>query len=227
MATLLMSKATAVWLVENTTLTFDQIAEFCSLHPLEVQGIADGDVAAGMRGLDPVQAGQLSREELEKAEKDPNYRMRVQESKVRLPDLKRAKGPRYTPVSKRQDRPNAIQWLIRNHPELKDAQIIRLVGTTKSTIQSVRERSHWNSTNLQPLDPVTLGLCTQIDLDFEVNRASKDRPAPIPDQGATLLPAEVTTSMDAPERKPNLDIETVFAKLKSPRREREEEGDNF
>ncbi|MCA3595718.1 MAG: DUF1013 domain-containing protein [Methylobacterium sp.] len=227
MATLLMSKATAVWLVENTTLTFDQIAEFCALHPLEVQGIADGDVAAGMRGLDPVQAGQLSREELEKAEKDPGYRMRVQESKVRLPDLKRAKGPRYTPVSKRQDRPNAIQWLIRNHPELKDAQIIRLVGTTKSTIQSVRERSHWNSTNLQPLDPVTLGLCTQIDLDFEVNRASKDRPAPIPDQGATLLPAEVTTSMDAPERKPNLDIETVFAKLKSPRREREEEGDNF
>jgi len=225
MATLLMSKATAVWLVENTTLTFDQIAEFCSLHPPEVQGIADGDVAAGMRGLDPVQAGQLSREELEKAEKDPNYRMRVQESKVRLPDLKRAKGPRYTPVSKRQDRPNAIQWLIRNHPELKDAQIIRLVGTTKSTIQSVRERSHWNSTNLQPLDPVTLGLCTQIDLDFEVNRASKDRPAPAPDQGATLLPADVTTGMDAPERKPNLDIETVFAKLKSPRRE--EENDNF
>ncbi|MFM8750212.1 DUF1013 domain-containing protein [Rhabdaerophilum sp.] len=225
MATLLMSKATAVWLVENTTLTFDQIAEFCSLHPLEVQGIADGDVAAGMRGLDPVQAGQLSREELETAEKDPNYRMRVQESKVRLPDLKRAKGPRYTPVSKRQDRPNAIQWLIRNHPELKDAQIIRLVGTTKSTIQSVRERSHWNSTNLQPLDPVTLGLCTQIDLDFEVNRASKDRPAPAPDQGATLLPADVTTGMDAPERKPNLDIETVFAKLKSPRRE--EDSDNF
>lgn len=225
MATLLMSKATAVWLVENTTLTFDQIAEFCALHPLEVQGIADGDVAAGMRGLDPVQAGQLSREELEKAEKDPNYRMRVQESKVRLPDLKRAKGPRYTPVSKRQDRPNAIQWLIRNHPELKDAQIIRLVGTTKSTIQSVRERSHWNSTNLQPLDPVTLGLCTQIDLDFEVNRASKDRPAPAPDQGATLLPADVTTGMDAPERKPNLDIETVFAKLKSPRRE--EDSDNF
>ncbi|MCA3661632.1 MAG: DUF1013 domain-containing protein, partial [Methylobacterium sp.] len=140
-------------------------------------------------------------------------------------DLKRAKGPRYTPVSKRQDRPNAIQWLIRNHPELKDAQIIRLVGTTKSTIQSVRERSHWNSTNLQPLDPVTLGLCTQIDLDFEVNRASKDRPAPAPDQGATLLPADVTTGMDAPERKPNLDIETVFAKLKSPRRE--EDSDNF
>ncbi|MBN8533924.1 MAG: DUF1013 domain-containing protein [Rhizobiales bacterium] len=219
MATLLMSKATAVWLVENTTLTFDQIAEFCTLHPLEVQGIADGDVATGMRGLDPIQAGQLTREELEKAEKDSNYRMKVLESKVRLPELKRTKGPRYTPVSKRQDRPNAIQWLLKNHPELKDAQIIRLVGTTKSTIQSVRERSHWNSTNLQPLDPVTLGLCSQIDLDFEVNRSSKDRPAPVPDMGQTLLPAEVTTAEDAPERKPNLDVDTVFAKLKSLKRD--------
>lgn len=224
MATLLMSKATAVWLVENTTLTFDQIAEFCTLHPLEVQGIADGDVATGMRGLDPIQAGQLTREELEKAEKDSNYRMKVLESKVRLPELKRTKGPRYTPVSKRQDRPNAIQWLLKNHPELKDAQIIRLVGTTKSTIQSVRERSHWNSSNLAPLDPVTLGLCSQIDLDFEVNRSSKDRPAPVPDMGQTLLPAEVTTAEDAPERKPNLDIETVFAKLKM--RKNEDDADD-
>lgn len=224
MATLLMSKATAVWLVENTTLTFDQIAEFCTLHPLEVQGIADGDVATGMRGLDPIQAGQLTREELEKAEKDPNYRMKVLESKVRLPELKRTKGPRYTPVSKRQDRPNAIQWLLKNHPELKDAQIIRLVGTTKSTIQSVRERSHWNSTNLAPLDPVTLGLCSQIDLDFEVNRSSKDRPVPTPDLGQTLLPAEVTTAEDAPERKPNLDVDTVFAKLKTLKRDDAEDS---
>lgn len=220
MATLLMSKATAVWLVENTTLTFDQIAEFCSLHQLEVQGIADGDVATGMRGLDPIQAGQLTREELEKAEASAAYRMKVLESKVRLPELKRTKGPRYTPVSKRQDRPNAIQWLIKNHPELKDAQIIRLVGTTKSTIQSVRERSHWNSTNLAPLDPVTLGLCSQMDLDFEVNRASKDRPVPTPDMGQTLLPAEVTTAPeDMEERKPNLDVDTVFAKLKSLKRD--------
>ena len=166
-------------------LTFDQIAEFCTLHPLEVKGIADGDVAAGMKGLDPVQAGQLTREELEKAEANPDYRLKLLESKVRLPDLKRTKGPRYTPVSKRQDRPNAIQWLIKNHPELKDAQIIRLVGTTKSTIQSVRERTHWNSGNLAPLDPVTLGLCTQIDLDLEVSRASKDRPRRTPDIGAT------------------------------------------
>lgn len=224
MATLLMSKATAVWLVENTTLTFDQIAEFCTLHPLEVQGIADGDVATGMRGLDPIQAGQLTREELEKAEKDPNYRMKVLESKVRLPELKRTKGPRYTPVSKRQDRPNAIQWLLKNHPELKDAQIIRLVGTTKSTIQSVRERSHWNSTNLAPLDPVTLGLCSQIDLDFEVNRSSKDRPVPTPDLGQTLLPAEITTAEDAPERKPNLDVDTVFAKLKTLKRDDAEDS---
>lgn len=224
MATLLMSKATAVWLVENTTLTFDQIAEFCTLHPLEVQGIADGDVATGMRGLDPIQAGQLTREELEKAEKDPSYRMKVLESKVRLPELKRTKGPRYTPVSKRQDRPNAIQWLLKNHPELKDAQIIRLVGTTKSTIQSVRERSHWNSTNLAPLDPVTLGLCSQIDLDFEVNRSSKDRTVPTPDLGQTLLPAEITTAEDAPERKPNLDVDTVFAKLKTLKRDDAEDS---
>ena len=215
MATLLMPKATAVWLVENTALTFDQIAEFCHLHPLEVKGIADGDVASGMKGLDPVQAGQLTREELEKAEADENYRLRVAESKVRLPDLKRTKGPRYTPVSKRQDRPNAIQWLIKNHPELKDAQIVRLVGTTKSTIQSVRERSHWNANNLSPLDPVTLGLCTQIDLDFEVNRASKDRPAPVQvELGATLIPAELTTAAEAPKRKVELDAEHVFSTFK-------------
>lgn len=215
MASLLMPKATAVWLVENTALTFDQIAAFCSLHPLEVKGIADGDVAAGMKGLDPVQAGQLSREELEKAEVNPDYRLKLLEPKVRLPDLKRTKGPRYTPVSKRQDRPNAIQWLIKNHPELKDAQIIRLVGTTKSTIQSVRERTHWNSGNLQPLDPVTLGLCSQIDLDLEVSRAAKDRPpAPVVETGATLIPAELTTAAEAPKKKVELDAEHVFARLK-------------
>jgi uncharacterized protein len=215
MATLLMPKATAVWLVENTALTFDQISTFCTLHPLEVKGIADGDVAAGMKGLDPVQAGQLSREELERAEADPDYKLKLLDPKVRLPDLKRTKGPRYTPVSKRQDRPNAIQWLIKNHPELKDAQIIRLVGTTKSTIQAVRERTHWNSGNLQPLDPVTLGLCSQIDLDQEVGRASKDRPAPpVLEIGATLIPADITTAAEAPKRKVELDAEHVFAKLK-------------
>jgi hypothetical protein len=225
MATLLMPKATAVWLVENTALTFDQIAAFCALHPLEVKGIADGDVAAGMKGLDPVQAGQLTREEIEKGEADPDHRLKVLEPKVRLPDLKRTKGPRYTPVSKRQDRPNAIQWLIKNHPELKDSQIVRLVGTTKSTILSVRERTHWNSTNLQPLDPVTLGLCSQMDLDLEVSRASKDRPAPAPvETGATLIPAEVTTAAEPPRKKMELDVEQVFARLKDlkPSAEQEE-----
>lgn len=215
MATLLMPKATAVWLVENTALTFDQIAAFCTLHPLEVKGIADGDVAAGMKGLDPVQAGQLTREEIEKGEGDADYRLKLLESKIRVPEHKRTKGPRYTPVSKRQDRPNAIQWLLKNHPELKDAQIIRLVGTTKSTIQSVKERTHWNAGNLAPLDPVTLGLCSQIDLDLEVSRASKDRPAVVaPDVGATLIPAEVTTAAEAPKKKVELDVEHVFAKLK-------------
>jgi hypothetical protein len=169
----LMPKATAVWLVDNTSLSFDQIADFCRLHPLEVKGIADGEVAQGIKGLDPVASGQLTREELDAAISDPNHKLAMAEAKVRLPEAKPKKGPRYTPVSKRQDRPNAILWLVRNHPELKDAQVMRLVGTTKSTIQSVRDRSHWNSQNLAPMDPVTLGLCSQIDLDNEVRRASK------------------------------------------------------
>src|SRR6185436_1444008 len=172
----LMPKATAVWLVEHTALSFDQVADFCKLHPLEVKAIADGDAAQGIKGADPIQTGQLSREEIEKAEGEPDYRLKLLDPKVRLPVAKRKKGPRYTPVSRRQDRPNAILWLVRNHPELKDAQIMRLVGTTKSTIQSIRERTHWNAQTLQPMDPVTLGLCSQIDLDLEVHRAAKEKP---------------------------------------------------
>src|SRR6187549_1624598 len=188
--TLLMPKATAVWLVDNTSLSFEQIAAFCSLHPLEVQGVADGDVAGGIMGVNPIQNGQLTREEIEKAEGDPNYRMKVSDPKVRVAASKR-KGPRYTPISRRNERPNAIRWLLRNHPELKDAQIMRLVGTTKSTIDSVRDNSHWNSTNIQPMDPVTLGLCSQIDLDLEVKRASKGTASPDEaDQGTMLLTAE-------------------------------------
>ncbi len=170
-ATPLMPKATAVWLVENTALSFDQVADFCKLHPLEVE-------------------------------------------------TKKKKGPRYTPVSRRQDRPNAILWLVRNHPELKDSQIMRLVGTTKSTIQAIRERTHWNASNLQPMDPVTLGLCSQIDLDLEVQRAAKEKPAEAEAPGATLLPASETTVRREPEpeekKKPaeELDVDTVFAKLK-------------
>jgi len=217
----LMPKATAVWLVENTALSFDQIADFCKLHPLEVKAIADGDAAQGIKGLDPIQTGQLTREEIVKAENDQGYRLKLAEAKVRLPEAKRKKGPRYTPVSRRQDRPNAILWLVRNHPELKDSQVMRLVGTTKSTIQAIRERTHWNAPNLQPMDPVTLGLCSQIDLDLEVQRAAKEKPLP-PETGATLLPAAETTAPPPPEPEPEppkkpaeeLNVEAVFAKLK-------------
>src|SRR5258707_5215988 len=217
----LMPKATAVWLVENTALSFDQVADFCKLHPLEVKAIADGDAAQGIKGLDPVQTGQRSREEIEKAEGDQEYRLKLLDPKVRLPVAKRKKGPRYTPVSRRQDRPNAILWLVRILPELKDSQIMRLVGTTKSTILSIRERTHWNAPNLAPMDPVTLGLCSQIDLDFEVQRAAQAKPVE-PETGATLLPAEITTARPAPELEPaatakeggELDVQAVLAKLK-------------
>ncbi|GDX38729.1 hypothetical protein LBMAG20_09440 [Methylocystaceae bacterium] len=204
----LMPKATAVWLVENTSLTFDQIANFCKLHPLEVKGIADGDVAAGIRGHDPVTSGQLTREEIARGEADANHALALFVSKVVVPEIKKSRGPRYTPLSRRQDRPNAILWLVRNHPELKDAQIMRLVGTTKATLKAIRERTHWNSNALAPMDPVTLGLCSQIDLDFEVGRASKDRPAVVEDQGRTLVPASETTS----QRPEPATTEDVFGK---------------
>ena len=217
----LMPKATAVWLVDNTSLSFDQVAEFCKLHPLEVKAIADGDAAQGIKGLDPIQTGQLTREEIAKAEGDPEYRLQLANQKVRLPEPKtRKKGPRYTPVSRRQDRPNAILWLVRNHPELKDSQIMRLVGTTKSTILGIRERTHWNAASLTPLDPVTLGLCSQIDLDLEVHRAAKEKPVDITEQGPTLLPASETTirprEPEPEEKQPGeeLNVDAVFAKLK-------------
>ncbi|MBX6425984.1 MAG: DUF1013 domain-containing protein [Variibacter sp.] len=214
----LMPKATAVWLVENTSLSFEQIADFCKLHPLEVKAIADGDAAQGIKGLDPILTGQLTREAIREAEANPEIRLKLAEPKVRLPQTKARRGPRYTPVSRRQDRPNAILWLIRNHPELKDSQIMRLVGTTKSTIQSIRDRTHWNAANLQPLDPVTLGLCSQLDLDLEVQRAAKERPAAA-EQGATLLPPEVTTAQPQEAEEPQqaadeLNVDAVLAKLK-------------
>jgi hypothetical protein len=228
----LMPKATAVWLVDNTALSFDQIAAFCKLHPLEVQAIADGEAAQSIKGLDPVLTGQLTREDIEKAEADPKYRLGLAEPKVRAPVAKR-KGPRYTPVSRRQDRPNAILWLLRNHPELKDAQIMRLVGTTKPTIESIRNRTHWNANNLQPMDPVALGLCSQIDLDFEVDKAAKTLPAQeeAASEGATLLPASETTRMTptlvepppppepTPEQAADAEADAVFAKLKSMKAE--------
>jgi hypothetical protein len=198
-----MPKATAVWLVENTSLTFEQVAEFCGLHPLEVKGIADGDVAQGIKGQDPVSSGQLTREEIQRAEKNPDHHLQMAASKVEIPVVKSKKGPRYTPLSRRQDRPNAILWLVKNHPEMKDSQIMRLVGTTKPTIESIRDRTHWNSANLVPQDPVALGLCTQIDLDAEVKKAAKritqGKPAGEGGEearGGTLLPAEETTRVD-------------------------------
>lgn len=225
----LMPKATAIWLVENTALTFEQIAVFCKLHPLEVKGIADGEVGVGIRGHDPVTSGQLTREEIAKGEKDPNFHLKLAVSKVILPPAKR-RGHRYTPLSRRQDRPNAILWLVRNHPELKDAQIMRLIGTTKSTIEAIRERTHWNSAALTPMDPVALGLCSQIDLDLEVNLAAKNAPIQSDHGGQTLLPAEHTTERSiqtpadlfgtsrppaphAPEEE-DFDVDQVFSKSK-------------
>lgn len=228
--TLLMPKATAVWLVDSTALSFDQIAQFCSLHPLEVKAIADGESAQGIKGMDPVMTGQLSREEIAKGEADSNHRLKLLDPKVRIPESKR-KGPRYTPLSKRQDRPNAILWLVRNHPELKDAQISRLVGTTKSTIEQIRERKHWNAANLAPMDPVTLGLCSQIDLDIEVQRASHGKAAPAP-AGDTLLPAALTERIVPESQTPRprsdddeLDADAVFAKLSALKSKPEEDDD--
>ena len=218
----LMPKATAVWLVENTSLTFDQIADFCKLHPLEVKGIADGEVATGIKGHDPITSNQLSRDEIARGESKGEYRLQLAKSKVTLPEPKTTRGPRYTPLSRRQDRPNAILWLVRNHPELKDAQVMRLVGTTKTTLQAVRERTHWNSAALAPMDPVTLGLCSQIDLDFEVSRANKDRPQQ-PDQGAMLMPAEITTGPRSFEPEAVPSRENVFAKSERPAREDEDD----
>jgi hypothetical protein len=207
-----MPKATAVWLVDNTSLTFEQIAEFCGLHVLEVKGIADGDVAHGIKGMDPICSGQLSREEIAAAELDPSHRLKLSEPKVEVPEVKTKRGPRYTPVSRRQDRPNAILWLLKNHPELKDSQIMRLVGTTKPTIIAIRERQHWNSPNLVAQDPVTLGLCSQIDLDAEVKKAAarlererKEAGQAEAPKAGTLLPTEESIAAapaPAPEPEP-------------------------
>lgn len=201
----LMPKATAVWLVNNTALTFEQIADFCGMHALEIKGIADGEVAKDMKPIDPVGNGQLTREEIKRGEGDPSHRLVLAPPKITMPAIKPKSGPRYTPVSRRQDRPNAVLWLLRSHPELKDSQIMRLVGTTKPTIQQIRERTHWNSQNLAPMDPVTLGLCTQIDLDSEVARAAKrlakSGGGPV-GHAETLKPAAETTGYQLGTHRP-------------------------
>jgi hypothetical protein len=169
-----MPKATAVWLVENTALTFEQIAEFCGLHPLEVQAIADGEVANQMQGLDPVANGQTTAEELARCQADPETRLKLLDSAIPQ-QFVRHKGPRYTPIAKRQDKPDAILYLLRNHPELPDSQICKLVGTTKPTINAVRDRTHWNSPNLKARHPVGLELCTLEELDQAVTRATRGK----------------------------------------------------
>jgi hypothetical protein len=195
----LMPKATAVWLIDNTSMTFRQIADFCKLHELEVKGIADGDVAMGIKGLDPIAAGELTRDEIEKAQADSSHRLEMAKPKTEIPVTKPRKGPRYTPVSRRQDRPDAIAWLVRNHPELPDSAIMKLVGTTKPTINAIRDRSHWNSVNIKPVDPVALGLCTQLLLDQAVMKAAKKagkQTANLGNEGgATLIPASETVAV--------------------------------
>lgn len=172
----LMAKATAVWLVDNTTLTFRQVAEFCGMHELEVQGIADGDVATGVKGFDPVANNQLDPVEITRGQADPLYTLKLKFNASAVGEEKR-RGPRYTPLSKRQDRPAAILWLVKFHPELTDGQIGKLVGTTKPTILTIRERSHWNISNIQPIDPVALGLCRQSELDAAVQVAARKKAA--------------------------------------------------
>lgn len=182
MAQPLMPKATAVWLIENTTLSFEQIAEFCGLHALEVQAIADGEVASGMVGLDPVANGQVAKEEITRCEADPDAKLKMLHQTLPAPAV-RTKGPRYTPVTKRGDKPDGIAWLLKTHPELSDAQISRLIGTTKPTIAAIRDRTHWNSPNIKPRHPAQLGLCSQRELDEAIGQAQArggTRPPPAP-----------------------------------------------
>lgn len=193
MAKPLMPKATAVWLVENTTLTFVQIAEFTGLHELEVQAIADEEVSIGMQGLDPVQSNQLTREEIKRCEGDANAKLRLLKTDMPEPRI-RTKGPRYTPVSKRADKPDGVAWLVKHHPELTDAQISRLIGTTKPTIAAIRDRSHWNSANLRPRSPVELGLSSFEELDNEIRKAikagRKPLDAPLPEEPVHERPTD-------------------------------------
>ena len=205
MAKPLMAKATAVWLVDNTTISFKQIADFVSMHELEIQGIADGDVATGVKGFDPVTNNQLTQDEIDKAEASPLYKLKLKFNAAAAGEEKR-RGPRYTPLSKRQDRPNSILWLVKFHPELSDAQIAKLVGTTKPTIQSIRERTHWNISNMQPIDPVALGLCKQSELDSIVQKAAAKKAAEggvmNDDERRKLVSTEQSLGMDSEPKIP-------------------------
>ncbi|WP_368186473.1 DUF1013 domain-containing protein [Aestuariibius sp. HNIBRBA575] len=201
----IMAKATAVWLVDNTTISFRQIAEFVGMHELEVQGIADGDVAQGVKGFDPITNNQLVQEEIDKAQENKLYRMKLKFNAAAVGEEKR-RGPRYTPLSKRQDRPNSILWLVKFHPELSDGQIAKLVGTTKPTIQSIRERTHWNISNMEPIDPVALGLCKQTELDLAVQKAAAKKAegsVMSDDERRKLVSTEQSLGMDAEPKMPS------------------------
>ncbi len=196
----LMPKATAVWLIENTGLTFEQIGEFCGLHHLEIQAIADGEVAGRMHGLNPVLGGQLTKDEIERCEKDS--RARLNKTKSDLPKAKlRSKGPKYTPISKRQDKPDAIMWILKNHAELTDSQIVRLIGTTKNTIDKIRNREHWNMANIKAQHPVALGLCSQGDLEATIARAQRKQEKEQKAAGKPAAVKEETVSEDLQEAK--------------------------
>ena len=202
MALPLMPKATAVWLVENTSLSFEQVAAFTGMHELEIQAIADGEVAIGIVGVNPITSGQLTQEDLDRAQADPKVMLKMHKSDIPLPKA-RAKGARYTPVSKRQDRPDALSWLLKHHPELTDAQIARLIGTTKPTIASVRERTHWNAANIKPQNPVTLGLCTEPDLEKAVviamrRQKSREKAKERAERAAARAAAEAAAAANAP-----------------------------
>ncbi|MDG1456860.1 MAG: DUF1013 domain-containing protein [Pseudoprimorskyibacter sp.] len=206
MAKLLHPKATAVWLVDNTTLTFKQIGDFTGMHELEIQGIADGDVAMGVKGFDPIANNQLTLADIQNAEKNALSSLKLKPNAAARDEEKR-RGPRYTPLSKRQDRPNAILWLVKFHPELVDGQISKLVGTTKPTIQSIRERTHWNIQNMQPIDPVALGLCRQTELDAAVQKAASKRAADTvvmnDDERRKLVSTEQSLEMEPEPRLPS------------------------
>ncbi len=226
----IMAKATAVWLVDNTTLSFKQIGDFCGLHELEVQGIADGDVAAGVKGFDPIANNQLTQEELDKAQADRSHKLKLKFYAAAVGEEKR-RGPRYTPLSKRQDRPASILWLVKFHPELSDGQISKLVGTTKPTIQAIRERTHWNISNIEPIDPVALGLCKQSELDAAVQKAAakKAREGSVmsDDERRKLVSTEQSLGMPAEPKIPTAisGLETfTLGDGDDPRGEEEEEA---
>ncbi len=206
MAKPIMAKATAVWLVDNTTLSFKQIADFVGMHELEIQGIADGDVATGVKGFDPIANNQLTQEEIDAAQQSPLHKLKLKFNAAAVGEEKR-RGPLYTPLSERQDRPASILWLVKFHPELSDGQVGKLVGTTKPTIQAIRERTHWNIANIQPIDPVALGLCKQSELDLAVQKAAAKKAAEggvmSDDERRKLVSTEQSLGMEAEPKIPS------------------------